>query len=181
MNATPAVPSTALAADDVRAVLATLHDPEVPVITLADLGVLRDVQVAGGHVVVTVTPTYSGCPAMDEIRADVVATLARHGCTDVEVRTVLSPAWTTDWMTPAGRDALRSYGIAPPLRAAGSGPVGRGPVDLGLPVRRGQERPACPQCDSTDTEELTRFGSTSCKALWRCRACREPFDHFKDH
>ena len=158
-----------LTADQVRTVLDAVVDPEIPVLTIADLGVLRDVTVEGGQVVVTVTPTYSGCPAMDEIRADVLAALHAAGVADVEVRTVLAPAWTTDWMTAAGRAKLEAFGIAPPLGRA-TGPV---PVLLGT-VR-------CPQCGSGDTEELTRFASTSCKALWRCRSCREPFDHFKDH
>jgi ring-1,2-phenylacetyl-CoA epoxidase subunit PaaD len=158
-------------ATELRAVLAGVHDPEIPVITIEDLGVLRDVEVDGDRVVVTITPTYSGCPAMQEIEHDVRAALAARGHDDVEVRTVLSPAWTTDWMTDAGRDALQRYGIAPPERRP-SGPV---LVQLSPP------RLACPQCGSTDTEELTRFGSTSCKALWRCRSCREPFDHFRAH
>jgi ring-1,2-phenylacetyl-CoA epoxidase subunit PaaD len=155
-------------AAELRAVLAQVHDPEIPVITIEDLGVLRDVQVEGERVVVTITPTYSGCPAMQEIEADVRTALAGH---DVEVRTVLSPAWTTDWMTERGRAALRAYGIAPPERR----PAGPVLVQLGPP------RLTCPQCGSGDTEELTRFGSTSCKAMWRCRSCREPFDHFRAH
>ena len=154
-------------ADDVRAALADVVDPEIPVLTIEDLGVLRDVVVDGERVVVTVTPTYSGCPAMDEIRADVRAALARHGWHDVEVRTTLSPAWSTDAMSDDGRRKLAEYGIAPPVRTPG-------PVLVALSV-------ACPRCGSHDTEELTRFASTSCKALWRCRSCREPFDHFKAH
>ena len=159
-------------AAELRQVLAQVHDPEIPVITIEDLGILRDVQVVPGperdRVVVTITPTYSGCPAMQEIEHDVKAALAGF---DVEVRTVLSPAWTTDWMTEQGRAALEAYGIAPPERRA-SGPVA---VTLGPPRLR------CPQCGSSDTEELTRFGSTSCKSMWRCRSCREPFDHFRAH
>jgi len=159
----------------VREVLAEVTDPEIPVITIEDLGILRDVAVDGGHVTVTITPTYSGCPAMDEIRADIRTALAEHGWTDVEVRMVLAPAWTTDWMSEAGREKLRAFGIAPPAaRAAGPVPVTLGTVQLRPLV-------ACPQCGSGDTEELTRFASTSCKALWRCRSCREPFDHFKAH
>ena len=160
-------------AEQVREVLSTVTDPEIPVITIEDLGILRDVAVDGGHVTVTITPTYSGCPAMDEIRADITGALAEHGLRDVEVRTVLSPAWTTDWMSEAGRDKLRAYGIAPPERRA-SGPV---LVTLG----RRPAGPACPQCGSADTEEVTRFASTSCKSMWRCLSCREPFDHFKAH
>jgi ring-1,2-phenylacetyl-CoA epoxidase subunit PaaD len=155
-----------------REVLATVTDPEIPVLTIEDLGVLRDVQVDGGRVVVTITPTYSGCPAMDEIRADIVSALQRAGWSDVEVRTVLSPAWTTDWMSADGRRKLREHGIAPP------GPREPGPVLVQLGRRPSV---ACPQCGSADTEELTRFGSTSCKSMWRCRSCREPFDHFRAH
>jgi len=153
---------------DPHAALAEVTDPEIPVLTIEDLGVLRDVVVEGERVVVTVTPTYSGCPAMDEIRADVRAALQRAGWDDVEVRTVLSPAWTTDWMTDEGRRRLQEHGIAPPA------PRHDGPVLVRLGVR-------CPQCGSPDTEELARFSSTSCKALWRCLSCREPFDHFKAH
>jgi ring-1,2-phenylacetyl-CoA epoxidase subunit PaaD len=155
-------------ATELREVLAQVHDPEIPVITIEDLGILRDVEVDGGRVVVTITPTYSGCPAMQEIEADVRAALAGY---DVEVRTVLAPAWTTDWMTDDGRRKLQEHGIAPPERR----PTGPVLVQLGPP------RLTCPQCGSTDTEELSRFGSTSCKSMWRCRSCREPFDHFRAH
>ena len=164
---TTAAPS----ADDVRRVLADVTDPEIPVITIEELGVLRDVAVHDGRVTVTITPTYSGCPAMQEIEADVRGALARRGWDDVEVRMVLAPAWTTDWMSDSGREKLRAYGIAPPGRR----PAGPVLVQLGPP------RLTCPQCGSSDTEELTRFASTSCKSLWRCRTCREPFDHFKSH
>lgn len=144
-------------------------DPEVPVLTIADLGVLRGVTVdAAGLVIVSVTPTYSGCPAMDVIRRDVEDALRAAGFSAVEVRTVLSPAWTTDWMTEVGRQALSDYGIAPPPHIRST----TGPVLVSLSVR-------CPQCDSPDTRELSRFGSTACKALWVCNACLEPFDHFK--
>lgn len=144
-------------------------DPEVPVLTIADLGVLRGVTIdAAGRVIVTVTPTYSGCPAMDVIRRDVEDAVRAAGFSVVEVRTVLSPAWTTDSMTEAGRQALSGYGIAPPPRRRST----TGPVLVSLSVR-------CPQCDSPDTRELSRFGSTACKSLWACNACLEPFDHFK--
>ncbi|MCU1693432.1 MAG: phenylacetate-CoA oxygenase subunit PaaJ [Frankiales bacterium] len=156
------------ALDEVRAAVARVTDPEIPVLTLEDLGVLRDVQVEGRHVVVTLTPTYSGCPALQEIEQDVRAALAGY---DVEVRTVLSPAWTTDWMTDAGRARLEAYGIAPPQ------PRPAGPVALVL----SPPRLRCPQCGSSDTEELSRFGPTSCQAMWRCRSCREPFGHFRAH
>ncbi|WP_137843320.1 1,2-phenylacetyl-CoA epoxidase subunit PaaD [Microbacterium sp. 2FI] len=150
-------------------VAAAVADPEVPVLTIADLGVLRDVAVTGERVTVTITPTYSGCPAMDVIRDDVVLALTAAGFDDVEVRLTLSPAWTTDWMSDAGKRKLIEYGIAPP-----TGRAAVGPIKLALAVR-------CPQCGSLDTREVSRFGSTSCKALYECRACLEPFDHFKVH
>lgn len=141
-------------------------DPEIPVLTIADLGVLRSVRLdADGSVQVAITPTYSGCPAVQAMSDDIRTTLQAAGYPDVTVRTELSPAWTTDDMTETARDALRRFGIAPP------GPV-RGPVGLSLAVR-------CPQCGSRNTVLLTRFGSTSCKSLYRCADCLEPFDHFK--
>ena len=153
-----------------RAVAATVPDPEVPVLTIDDLGVLRDVTLDDdGHFRVTITPTYSGCPAMDTIRADVVSALAEHGYDDVEVALVLSPAWTTDWMSDEGRRKLLEYGVAPPERGPRNDAA---PIPLTLSLR-------CPQCGSPDTRELSRFGSTACKSLWVCNACREPFDHFK--
>jgi len=151
-------------------VAARVPDPEVPVLTIDDLGVLRDVAVDGGRVTVTITPTYSGCPAMDAIRDDVVLALTSDGFENVEVRLVLAPAWTTDWMSDAGKQKLIDYGIAPPTGRAAV----KGPIRLQLSVR-------CPRCGSIDTRELARFGSTSCKALYECRACLEPFDHFKVH
>ena len=149
---------------------AAVPDPEVPVLTIEDLGVLREVSVQGDRVAVTITPTYSGCPAMDAIRDDVVLALTAAGYAHVDVRLVLAPAWTTDWMTDAGKRKLVDYGIAPPTGRAAV----RGPIPVRLAVR-------CPQCGSLDTREIARFGSTSCKALYECRACLEPFDHFKAH
>jgi len=148
---------------------ATVVDPEIPVLSIADLGVLREVSVKDGRVEVAITPTYSGCPAMNMIALEIELALERVGIADADVRTVLAPAWTTDWMSEAGRQKLHDYGIAPPLPAAG---------------RRalfGVEQVACPQCGSVDTAVLSEFGSTSCKALWRCNSCREPFDYFKCH
>jgi ring-1,2-phenylacetyl-CoA epoxidase subunit PaaD len=150
-------------------VAAGVLDPELPVLTIEDLGVLRDVSLAGEHVTVTITPTYSGCPAMDAIRADLEVTLREAGFPDVTVRTVLSPAWTTDWVSAEGRRKLEEYGVAPPTAPARAA---AGPVLVSLSVR-------CPQCGSLDTRELSRFGSTACKALWSCNVCHEPFDHFK--
>ncbi len=159
-----------------RAAAESVKDPELPMLTLADLGVLRDVAVdADGTVIATITPTYSGCPAMAEMRADLDARLRAAGFHEVRVRTVLDPPWTTDWITREGRRKLAEHGIAPP----GEGPRrSRGPVPLQLsPVRRSV---GCPRCGSPDTEEISRFGATSCKALWRCRGCLEPFEHFKE-
>jgi ring-1,2-phenylacetyl-CoA epoxidase subunit PaaD len=163
------VTATGTALEQARAAAAGVLDPEVPVLTIADLGVLRDVEVDGDAVTVTVTPTYSGCPAQEDIERDVAAAVRDAGFEQVVVRRVLSPPWTTDWMSDEGRRKLEDYGVAPPsTRAAG----GSGPVPVALSVR-------CPQCGSPDTHELSRFGSTACKSLWRCNACREPFDHFK--
>jgi ring-1,2-phenylacetyl-CoA epoxidase subunit PaaD len=148
---------------------ADVVDPEIPVLTIADLGVLRDVAVIDGHVEIAITPTYSGCPAMNMIAVEIGLALERAGIRNPTIRTVLSPAWTTDWMSEQGRQKLREYGVAPP-QAAGS--------------RRalfGAQQVACPQCGSENTEVLSEFGSTSCKALWRCKSCREPFDYFKCH
>ncbi|MFT4116329.1 1,2-phenylacetyl-CoA epoxidase subunit PaaD [Bradyrhizobium sp.] len=148
---------------------ASVVDPEIPVLTIADLGVLRDVVLDNGKIEVAITPTYSGCPAMNMISLEIEIALERAGFRQAKVRTVLSPAWTTDWMSEEGRRKLQAYGIAPP-QATGS--------------RRalfGEQVVACPQCGSANTELLSEFGSTSCKALWRCKACCEPFDYFKCH
>jgi len=166
---------------DALRVLEQVTDPEIPVLTIADLGILRDVSVdEAGVVHVDITPTYSGCPAMDEIRADVRSALLGAGAAAVDVRLVLHPAWTTDWMSVDGRRKLLAYGIAPPGPRAVGGPVA---VELGYRpgmVGDGTDPPACPRCGSDAAEELARFASTACKSLWRCTACREPFDHFKE-
>jgi ring-1,2-phenylacetyl-CoA epoxidase subunit PaaD len=159
-----------------RRVAETVCDPELPMLTLADLGVLREVRVAeDGRVLVAITPTYSGCPALDEMRADLRARLAEAGHRDVEVRTVLRPAWTTDWITADGRRKLAEHGIAPPSRV---GPRLAGPVPLTLAPP--PARVPCPRCGSPRTRELSRFSSTACKALRRCEDCREPFEHLKE-
>lgn len=166
-----------------RRAVSEVADPELPVVTLDDLGIVRDVthDPATDRIVVTITPTYTGCPAMDVIRDDIRAALAAAGHPAAEIRTVFAPAWTTDWITAAGRAKLLAAGIAPPGPAAesvrgtaagpGPGPAA-GPVPVQLAVR-------CPYCGNPDTEQVSRFGSTACKALWRCRSCREPFDHVK--
>ena len=157
------------------AVAARVTDPELPMLTLADLGILRAVDEAGDAVVVTITPTYSGCPAMQTIEDDLTVALRDAGYARVEVRTVLSPAWTTDWITPAGRDKLAAAGISPPGPAPRRAP---GPVPLTLgPSRRAI---ACPQCGHAETEEIAAFSATACRALRRCPACREPFEHVKE-
>jgi len=149
-------------------IAATVLDPEVPVLTIEDLGVLRSADVVDGVATVTITPTYSGCPAMDAIRDNVARALAAEGYLDARVDLVLSPAWTTDWMSDEGKRKLVEYGIAAPTgKAAHSGPI------------RLQMSVKCPQCGSLNTRELARFGSTSCKALYVCQACQEPFDYFK--
>lgn len=156
-------------------VAATVPDPELPFLTIAELGILRAVEVVDDRVIVSITPTYSGCPAMREIHSDVRKRLADAGYPVAEVRTVLEPAWTTDWITPGGRDKLARAGIAPPaatVRAQAPGPV---PLSL-TPTR---PRIACPRCGSSDTEELARFAATACQALHRCRACAEPFNAVK--
>ncbi|MFG1657562.1 1,2-phenylacetyl-CoA epoxidase subunit PaaD [Micromonospora chersina] len=155
---------------DPRAAVAAVVDPEIRVITIDELGILRSVDEdpATGRVVVTITPTYTGCPAMDVIRADIRRALAAAGHPDAQVRTVYAPAWSTDWISEGGRAKLAAAGIAPPAPAARGGGV----VPLTLAVR-------CPRCGSPETEQVSRFGSTACKALWRCRSCSEPFDHLK--
>jgi ring-1,2-phenylacetyl-CoA epoxidase subunit PaaD len=184
----------------IEAILSTVPDPEIPVVSIRELGILRDVRVSAQGVEVIITPTYSGCPAMEQIRDDVVATLACHQI-KATVTLQLSPAWTTDWMTPAARDKLRAYGIAPP-HVRGNLPASeganrqvisqvirfapksiashahdtraRGLFDLKTPVN-------CPQCGSANTTETSHFGSTACKALYKCLSCLEPFDYFKPY
>jgi ring-1,2-phenylacetyl-CoA epoxidase subunit PaaD len=159
---------TTARARSARATAGNVPDPELPVLTIADLGILRDVTLGpGGRVRVTITPTYSGCPAMDAIRHDVVEALRGEGYDHVQVDLVLSPAWTTDWISEAGRRKLEEYGVAPPVPREPGGAV---PLTLA---------PRCPQCGSPDTRELSRFGSSACRSLWACNTCREPFDHVK--
>jgi ring-1,2-phenylacetyl-CoA epoxidase subunit PaaD len=174
--------------EEITRIAGCVEDPELPNLTIGDLGILRGVRVdENGHVEVDLTPTYSGCPAVEMIERDVFSALTAAGWTDVNVRRVLAPAWTTDWITAEGRRKLAEVGIAPPgpaCQAAGGGggavaaPGQAGAVAVAAPgqvvafVR-------CPHCGSRDTELVSRFGSTACKALRRCRSCQEPFDHFK--
>lgn len=142
--------------------LENVKDPEIPVISIKDLGILREVNVSEGHVEVVITPTYSGCPAMLEIEREIHNTLKQEGINDFKIKTVLSPAWTTEWMTEEGKARLKEYGIAPPNPT--------NPEDI-----------ACPQCGSKNTQLVSEFGSTACKSLFKCQDCLEPFDYFKCH
>lgn len=154
--------------DQVKAWLAEVPDPEIPVLSLMDLGVIRNVDEEDGRVVVTITPTYSGCPATSVIALDIETALRRHGVKNLEIRRQLSPAWTTDWISEAGRRNLATYGIAPPKADA--------EACAGLLA---QQDVRCPRCGSAKTEMVSGRGSTPCKALFRCGSCREPFDYLK--
>lgn len=155
--------------DEIRRIAGALPDPEMPALTIADLGILRDVRVdSGGHVEIDITPTYSGCPALDTIREDLERCIRDQGYDDVTVRVVLSPAWTTEWMSEAGRIKLREYGIAPPRQQV-------------FDVHALKIAVACPQCTSSRTHEVAHFGSTQCQAVRACDACGETFPHFKEH
>ncbi len=166
--------STATVVSRAHEIAASVTDPEMPMLTLEDLGVLRDVHVDGRRVVVTITPTYSGCPAMGSMRDDLVRTLTHAGYA-VRVQVALTPAWSSDWITERGRAALRRHGLSAP----GPAPVRPGtPVPLSLlPVRR---QLTCPQCGSQDSKLTSEFGATACKALYRCASCAEPFEHVKE-
>jgi ring-1,2-phenylacetyl-CoA epoxidase subunit PaaD len=152
--------------------LQQVTDPEVPVLSILDLGIVRDVQVAGEEVTVTITPTYSGCPAMDVISMNIRMLLLEQGVKKITIRQVLSPAWTTDWMSEAGKEKLRAYGIAPPQ-----------PLQqvCNTKLFAAEEAIPCPQCGSYHTRRISEFGSTACKSLYQCNSCQEPFDYFKCH
>ena len=161
-------------------ILETISDPEIPVLSIMEMGVVRSAKIVNGIVEVEITPTYSGCPAMGQIEDDVRSTLQSLGV-PVRVTTRLSPAWTTDWMNEAAREKLRAYGIAPPERCA-SGAVNVVQFAPRSAVHRGTtDHPACPRCDSKHTTEVSHFGSTACKALYKCLNCLEPFDYFKPY
>ncbi|MFJ9815891.1 1,2-phenylacetyl-CoA epoxidase subunit PaaD [Streptomyces sp. NPDC101151] len=173
------VTATALEAELLE-LAGSVPDPELPVLTLQELGVLRAVHISGADTVeVDLTPTYTGCPAIEAMSLDIERILRAHGMREVTVRTVLSPAWSTDDITPEGRRKLQEFGIAPPREHHDSGPV---PLTLGATrtLTEDTDPVRCPHCGSTDTELLSRFSSTACKALRRCLSCREPFDHFKE-
>jgi ring-1,2-phenylacetyl-CoA epoxidase subunit PaaD len=165
------------------AVLETVPDPEIPVVSIRELGILRDVRrAADGRIEVVITPTYSGCPAMSQIAEDVAHALDIAELAPYRIETTLTPAWTTDWITDAAREKLRAYGIAPPTGNCGSGatpgPAAEQPITF---MPKLLPAPACPHCGSKHTERLAQFGSTACKALYRCIDCREPFDYFKPY
>jgi ring-1,2-phenylacetyl-CoA epoxidase subunit PaaD len=154
--------------EQIISILSEVKDPEIPVLSISDLGILRTVETDGEKISIQISPTYSGCPAMEIIQDDIRSALAKHGLKNIEIKQVLSPAWTTDWMTDEGKLKLRSYGIAAPSA-------------LGCSLN-GEDHPeSCPLCNSKNIEVISRFGSTSCKALYRCLDCREPFDYFKCH
>lgn len=178
MNAVP-VPAHAPQAHAGRVqrawqVLETIPDPEIPVVSIRELGILREVNEVGGELEIVITPTYSGCPAMSQIEVDVHATLAANGIA-ARIVTRLSPAWTTDWITPQAKDKLRAFGIAPPHMA------GEGSVVRFAPRATKPAQIACPHCGSSNTTETSHFGSTACKALYKCLDCLEPFDYFKPY
>jgi ring-1,2-phenylacetyl-CoA epoxidase subunit PaaD len=160
------VVSSSVTLASVRSLVGAVLDPEIPVLTIADIGILRDVRLADGTLEVVITPTYSGCPAMRAIEIDIHVALARAGIEDARITTALVPPWTTDWLSPEAHDKLRRAGIAPPVA---SDPA----------VLFAAPEVACPQCRSKDTERLSAFASTACKALYRCRSCAEPFEYFK--
>ena len=148
--------------------LSEIRDPEIPVLSITDLGILRSVEISDEKVTVKITPTYSGCPAMDMIRDEIRASLTSHGVLNFRIEQVLSPAWTTDWMTDSGKQKLQEYGIAVPAKS-------------GCFLTAEDHPESCPHCHSTHIEMISRFGSTACKALYRCLDCKEPFDYFKCH
>ncbi|MDN5914003.1 MAG: phenylacetate-CoA oxygenase subunit PaaJ [Pseudonocardia sp.] len=160
---------------DARDVVAAVVDPEMPMLTLDDLGVIRRVDIDSDAVTVTITPTYSGCPAIEEMRHDLASSLTQAGYGPVQVRTVFSPPWSTDWISDDGRRKLAEAGIAPPGRV---GPTATGPIPLTLTVPSSDVR--CPHCGAPATEEFSHFGPTACTALRRCPSCREPFEHMKE-
>jgi ring-1,2-phenylacetyl-CoA epoxidase subunit PaaD len=151
--------------EKIRSILSTVTDPEIPVLTISDLGIIRDVKLNGDEVEVVITPTYTGCPAMDMIAMNIKMALLEKGYSKIKINSVLAPAWTTDWMTEEGKRKLKEYGIAAPDKK------------ITIPV----DGVECPLCNSTNTKLISEFGSTACKALYQCSDCKEPFDYFKCH
>lgn len=162
------VTASNISTDQVWKILEEVTDPEIPVLTILDLGIVRDVKMNGDEIEVIITPTYTGCPAMDMIAMNIKLALIEKGFSKIKVSSVLSPAWTTDWMTESGKQKLKEYGIAPP-------------PEPGRFKRPESYEVPCPQCNSTNTRLISEFGSTACKSLYQCNDCKEPFDHFKCH
>ncbi len=154
--------------EDILKLLSQIADPEIPVVTIQEIGMLRDVNISDDGIEVIITPTYTGCPAMGIIEADIKALLHEHGY-DATVKLVYNPAWTTDWMTDEAKEKMRKYGIAPPTHSS-CGDIAAAEAEI-----------ACPQCGSKNTEVVSRFGATACKALYKCNSCKEPFEYFKCH
>ena len=166
------VNATIYSIDEIRTILDRVMDPEVPVLSVLDLGIVRDIEIENEKVAVTITPTYTGCPAMDVISMQIRMELLAAGVKDVEIKQVLSPAWTTDWMSDRGKQRLKEYGIAPPLPRQ----------QVCSPARfAAEEAIQCPHCSSYHTHRVSEFGSPACKALYQCDDCMEPFDYFKCH
>jgi len=157
--------------DEVYNILEQVKDPEIPVLTILDMGVIRDIKLDGEEVEVVITPTYSGCPAMDMIEVEIKSVLQENGFQNPKVTTVLTPAWTTEWLSENGRKKLKEYGIAPPAE----------PSKDKNALFQDEQKVQCPQCDSYDTKLVSQFGSTPCKSLYKCNNCLEPFDYFKCH
>jgi ring-1,2-phenylacetyl-CoA epoxidase subunit PaaD len=157
---------------EIRQLVSAVCDPEIPVLSIVDLGILRKVEITGETIAITITPTYTGCPAMDMIAMNIKLALLEHGYKNIVVKSILSPAWTTDWMTEAGKEKLKAYGIAPP-----------NPTQIACDTKLFAEAEAiqCPLCNCWHTKLISQFGSTACKALYQCEDCREPFDYFKCH
>ena len=155
----------------IREILEQVTDPEIPVLTIDDLGIIRHVMINGDEIEVVITPTYTGCPAMDMIAMNIKLALIENGYTNIKITSVLAPAWTTDWMSEEGKRKLKEYGIAPPQSESGPRKW-RGPESFHV---------QCPQCNSSNTRCISEFGSTACKALYQCNDCKEPFDYFKCH
>ena len=154
--------------EKILSILQDVCDPEIPVLSILDMGIIRDIKINGEELEVVITPTYSGCPAMDAISMDIRLKLIEHGYNKIKITSVLSPAWTTDWMSEDGKRKLKEYGIAPPGNLSGH-------------LKWPDKLPSCPQCNSANTKLLSQFGSTACKALYQCNDCKEPFDYFKCH
>jgi ring-1,2-phenylacetyl-CoA epoxidase subunit PaaD len=164
--------TTNISMHDIQAILEEVTDPEIPVLSIMDLGIVRDVKINGDEINVMITPTYSGCPAMDMITVNIRMALLEHGYQNIKIHSVLSPAWTTDWMTEKGKTAIKSIWIAPPNPKQ---------VVCNHNLFQSEEAIQCPHCNSFHTNRISEFGSTACKALYRCDDCKEPFDYFKCH